>query len=215
MENCTCEHMRGIIKMEGIAPKRVPSTEKGLFSVIVKHVWPDITTERIDELFSRRKKAERAQKDAQAKALLDTNIGLCEEVMTPSDIDQIHGIIQDSRKRLETIMGECAEKEKKSGAACVAPKYCDIDVSVARDFKPPGTLITKDTWRHWRWVGTFKTRSVCPKMVTKAWAADGGEPTEKQSLIHVLETLWEWYVGEDTENNRPCPYDLQAVLPGV
>ena len=93
LPHCDCEHLRGIIKAIPIYVKKMPATEKGLFCLILRHVWEPISHERINELFAFRKAKQKAEKDNKEKAVLDHNFALCDQIMTPGDVDEIHKII--------------------------------------------------------------------------------------------------------------------------
>ena len=203
------EHMRALVKKLKIVVKRVPTTEKGLFSLILRELFPAITQERIDILFALRGKKKKIAEEEKAKANLTHNFENAEEVLAPDDLLEIQEMVVEARKRHEA--SERPPAPSRAGRV-TASRGDEIDLDVARQFKPPLTSMTKDTKLQWRWIGNFRGRKVYPKTVTKSWTLEEGGVSEREALIFVLTTLWEW-CHEDTGEINPHDFNLVFESP--
>ena len=206
--NLMTEQLRCLLKKLGIVVKKIPATEKALFTVIQQHLFPGITAERVECLWLLRGKLKKKADDEEAKANLESNFEHAGAVLEEDDLEEIKEVIKQARKRAEGTATPATAPSAPSATA--ADRGAVIDREWAKLFTPPGTTLTKDARLCWRWQGFFRHRSTNPKTVTKSWTNGVDGLSEREALKFVLTELWNWYSEESWGSE--CPHNWDEIL---
>ena len=189
-----CDQMKACLKQLPTGLKKLPVTEKALFSALQRYLWPECEQIWIDQKWLVRKRLTEKEKEAAAKASLEQNLEHVDGVLDKDDVEKIHAVIKESREHAERKAAEVASK-----AGVITARGSSIPLAFARGLKPRGPTIVKDDRLHWRWQGVMKNRSTLPKS-SRSWRPGGpGDEviTENEALRIVLKTLWKWHAEED------------------
>ena len=122
--------------------KRWPTTEKGVFSAIIRHLYPDADQERVEELWKRRGTAEREKLERGTADKLANNFEHVDGVLHAKDAEEINAVIVKARAALKEKLSDA-----RASLAGVVTKSrgAEIDIDYARRFKPPTCSLDKET----------------------------------------------------------------------
>ena len=80
----------------------MPTTEKAMFSVIIRDIWPEATNERVEELWVRRGSGARAKRAELEASNLTDNFEHADQVLDPSDVAEVEEIVKAAREKPKT-----------------------------------------------------------------------------------------------------------------
>ena len=185
--------MKALVKQLEMKVKRMPSTEKAIFTVIATHLFPGMAPIEINQLFEMRTLAVRKQKQEMDESVLKDNFDHVFGAVTEKDAGEMKDIVLKSRTALE----EQLKAAKASLAGVTTEDRGDIiDKNYAAMHLPPGATLGKDVKLHWRWIGEIPKRKKGDKIFTKAWQKTEGV-SEAAALKCVLRKLWEWHASDN------------------
>ena len=188
--------------------KKVPTTEKAIVTVLLRHFVPTIQQVHIDKLMLLRKDVDKKQKTANHSQLLSDNVEMGYGCVDEGDYQIMKKVIAEHKKQLTEAKTDMdnTRRERASMIGFVAPvRANDLSVDWAREWMPPKGLLSKDTVLRWRMKMKYP-KSSPPYMFTKSWG-DASDVSEHQALRLVLEKAWSW---REDLHGQASPYDFSA-----
>ena len=184
----TVEFLKDLVNLLGVKVKRLPTNEKGLFTVVVRHFFADADQARIDTLWNRRGAKERKRIDPAMLEKMSENFENIDGVLHEKDAEEIQKVVVAARTALHTKL---AAARASLAGAMTADRGSNIDIEYARTFIPPYCTLDKEASLFWRWNGHMPKKPKAPRTITKTWskkeAANG--VSEREALIAVLNDL--------------------------
>ena len=183
------------------ALRNPPRNERGWVYAFLKFLFAEISEERLAEIWSLRKSAQKAESAANAGNLLSEHIDILQGAVAEDELDEIMSTIKKSREHSAKL--RCAMRPSRAGIKTFREE--DISVDDVQELCPPDWVMRKDTVLHHRWKCELRGGK---GMATKVYVGRDNY-TEKMALREVLRKAWAIF--ERSDVGYACPHDIEEI----